>query len=225
MRQIVLDTETTGLDAKEHRIIEIACLEMESRVPTGRSFHHYFNPEREIDPEATKVHGFTWESLKQKPLFAGIAHEFIEFITGAELLAHNAPFDVAFLNEEMARINLPPIEKTCAKITDTLTIARRKHTGRRNDLDTLCRRYGVDNTARDLHGAMLDAQLLMRTYLLMTGGQSNMELAQEYTAPTMQQRQDSTASNSTPEDRSLKIVMATEAERELHAAIMARICQ
>ncbi len=175
MRQIVLDTETTGLHVEEgHRIIEIGCLEMIDRKITGNQFHYYINPEREVEADALSVHGVNNAFLKDKPLFNTIAKEFIDFIMGAELVIHNAPFDLSFLNNELmlSRQGFKPLTEYCAVI-DTLQIARQLHVGQRNSLDALCKRYSIDNSKRDLHGALLDAHLLMQVYLAMTGGQGS----------------------------------------------------
>ncbi len=178
MRQVVLDTETTGLEAAQgHRIIEIGCVEVCNRRLTNRHYHQYLNPERKIDAGAMDIHGITDEFVADKPLFAAVAAEFLEFIDGAELIIHNAPFDVGFLNAELAR--LPGPKKTiegCAKITDSLVMARQKHPGQRNSLDALCQRYHVDNSQRDLHGALLDAEILADVFLAMTGGQTALAL-------------------------------------------------
>jgi len=181
MRRIVLDTETTGLEPGEgHRIIELAGLEMTDRRPTGRHFHRFLNPERAIDIAATQVHGMTAEDLADKPRFADIAEEFLEFVAGAELLIHNAPFDVAFLNAELTRIGRPAIDSVCT-VTDTLMLARETHPGKKNSLDALCERYFVNNANRTLHGALLDARLLGECYLAMTRGQES--LVMELEAP------------------------------------------
>ncbi|MBN7768975.1 DNA polymerase III subunit epsilon [Marinobacter daepoensis] len=177
MRQIVLDTETTGIDPNEgHRIIEIGCVEVIERELTGRNYHVYINPEREVEAEAITVHGITNEFLADKPKFAEIADEFFDFIKGAELVIHNAAFDVGFMDSEFAR--LKPVRKTAdhCGVVDTLAIARKKHPGQKNNLDALCKRYGVDNSNRDLHGALLDAEILADVYLLMTGGQTALSL-------------------------------------------------
>ncbi len=176
-RQIVLDTETTGLSASDgHRIIEIGCVEMENRRLTGRTFHQYVNPERDIDEGAMEVHGLTLEMLSDKPLFEHIADEFIAFIDSAEILIHNAPFDVGFLNAELKRLKRDPLQTYCGEITDTLAMARELHPGRRNSLDVLCDRYGVSNAHRKLHGALLDSELLADVYLAMTRGQDSLEI-------------------------------------------------
>ncbi len=175
MRQIFLDTETTGLyPAQGHRIIEIAAVEMINRRPTNNHFHAYLNPEREIDPAAQEVHGITLEFLQDKPLFASVAQEMLDFIRGAELIIHNAPFDVGFLNSELGRIGLQPIETNCDKITDTLKMAKDSRPGQRNNLDALCRHFGINNAKRTLHGALLDAELLAEVYMAMTRGQDSL---------------------------------------------------
>jgi DNA polymerase-3 subunit epsilon len=172
-RQIVLDTETTGLELSQaHRVIEIGCIELTHRRVTGTPFHHYLNPEREIDAGALDVHGITRESLAAKPRFADIAASLVEYLRGAELIIHNAEFDVGFLNMELARAGRTErVEQLCT-VTDSLTLARRLHPGQKNSLDALCKRFGVDNSHRDLHGALLDARLLADVYLAMTGGQA-----------------------------------------------------
>lgn len=170
-RLIVLDTETTGLSPQDgHRIIEIGCVELIKRRLTGRHYHVYINPNRTIDDGAIAVHGITNEFLQDRPYFADIADEFIDFIRGAELVIHNAPFDVGFINHEFAKLSLGTV-KEYSKVFDTLAYARKKHAGQRNSLDALCKRYGIDNSHRDLHGALLDAQILADVFLLMTGGQ------------------------------------------------------
>ncbi len=175
-RQIVLDTETTGLNPKEgHRIIEIGCVELINRRLTGNHFHVYINPEREIDQGAIDVHGITNEFLQDKPKFKDIVDDYAGFTEGAELIIHNAPFDVGFLNHELSLIagETRRIE-TLSTVFDTLAFARKKHPGARNTLDALCKRYGIDNSHRELHGALLDAEILADVYLLMTGGQSSL---------------------------------------------------
>jgi DNA polymerase III subunit epsilon len=178
MRQIVLDTETTGLEPAEgHRIIEIGCVELINRRPTERTFHQYLNPDREIDRAAEDVHGLSNAFLADKPRFHEVAAEFLAFINGAELVIHNAAFDVGFLDAELARLEPrgPAIAQVCA-VLDTLMLARQAHPGQRNSLDALCKRYSVDNSGRDLHGALLDARLLAEVYLAMTGGQAELVL-------------------------------------------------
>ena len=175
MRQIVLDTETTGLDPTlGHRIIEIAAIEMVNRRITGRDYHCYVNPEREIDPGAMEVHGISNEFLADKPRFADIAPDFLKFIEGGELIIHNAPFDVAFLNAELEQLGREAVTEFCEMVTDTLKIARELHPGKRNSLDALCERYAIDNSARTLHGALLDTRLLAEVYLAMTRGQESL---------------------------------------------------
>ena len=183
MRRIVLDTETTGLEpGAGHRIIEVACLELNGRRATGRHFHRYVNPERAIDAAASQVHGLTLEDLADKPRFADIADELLEFVDGAELLIHNAPFDVAFLDEELKRIGRPGIASFCT-VSDTLELARDLHPGKKNSLDALCERYMINNAHRTLHGALLDARLLAEVYLAMTRGQES--LVMELDSPAM----------------------------------------
>jgi len=178
MRQIVLDVETTGLEAAAgHRIIEIGCVEILNRRPTGQKFHRYLNPERDIDAGALAVHGIDSARLQQAPKFAEIIDELLAFISGAELIIHNAPFDVGFLDAEFARMpgGARTVVSLC-KVLDTLALARSLHPGQRNSLDALCKRYSVDNTKRELHGALLDAGILVDVYLAMTGGQSALAL-------------------------------------------------
>lgn len=178
MRQVVLDTETTGLEvSQDHRIIEIGCVELINRRLTGRSYHQYINPQREVDQGAYEVHGISNEFLADKPLFAEVSGEFLEFVRGAELVIHNAPFDLGFLNHELKKLTAksPPIEQLCS-VVDTLVMARQRHPGQKNNLDALCKRYDVDNSRRDLHGALLDAEILAQLYIAMTGGQVAMSL-------------------------------------------------
>ena len=178
MRHIILDTETTGLEPSDgHRIIEIGCLELCHRRPSGRRFHYYLNPDRPVDPAAVEVHGLDDRFLADKPRFPEVAQEFVEFIRGAELVIHNAAFDVGFLNHELARLGEAwGRVEDYATVTDTLAWARQLHPGQRNSLDALCKRYQVDNSRRELHGALLDAQLLADVYLAMTGGQVTLSL-------------------------------------------------
>ena len=173
-RQVVLDTETTGLDAAlGHRIIEIGAVEVVNRQPTGATYHVYLNPEREIDAGAVAVHGITVEFLADKPRFADAARDFLEFVRDAELVIHNAPFDVGFLNAELKRLDDGPLSRYCG-VLDTLKLARELHPGQKNNLDALCKRYQVDNSGRNFHGALLDAQLLAEVYLAMTRGQESL---------------------------------------------------
>lgn len=176
MRQIVLDTETTGLQPSSgHRIIEIGCIELINRKMTGKQYHQYINPERDIEEGAQAVHGITNEFLRDKPVFTTVVAEFMQFISGAELIIHNAAFDTGFINHELslARQKWKPITEYC-RVTDTLAIARKLHVGQRNSLDALCKRYAIDNSQRELHGALLDAHLLAQVYLAMTGGQGSL---------------------------------------------------
>ena len=220
MRQIVLDTETTGLEASQgHRIIEIGCVELVNRKLTGNHFHQYVKPEREIDQGAIEVHGITNEFLEDKPLFARIAADFVEFIRDAELIIHNAPFDLGFLDAELQRIpgQYPAVRDMCA-VVDTLVMARAKHPGQRNNLDALCQRYDVDNSQRDLHGALLDAEILADVYLAMTGGQTTFQLS-DATAnsgdggPGSQQ-----IKRLSPDRPALPVIRATAEERTAHAS-------
>lgn len=184
MRQIVLDTETTGLETSEgHRIIEIGCVELVERRYTGRTLHYYLNPQRESDAGALETHGLTTEFLADKPLFSEVADKFLEFVDGAELIIHNAPFDVGFINYELSLLgeHLGTIQERC-RILDSLVLARQLYPGQRVSLDALCRRFGVDNSNRELHGALLDARLLAEVYLLMTGGQVGLSLGGESSA-------------------------------------------
>ncbi|MEW6353262.1 MAG: DNA polymerase III subunit epsilon [Pseudomonadota bacterium] len=178
MRQIILDTETTGLEpAQGHRIIEIGCVELINRRPSKNHFHHYLQPDRPIDPGAKEVHGISDEFLADKPRFKDIAAEFLDFIKGAELIIHNAAFDVAFLNNELRLLDPPRGEVTqYCKVLCTLTLARKMHPGQKNTLDALCKRYTVDNSQRTRHGALLDAEILADVYLAMTGGQASLSL-------------------------------------------------
>lgn len=176
-RLVFLDTETTGLDPRlGHRIIEVAAVEAVGRDLTGKQLHCYLDPEREIDPGATAVHGFTWDDLRGNPKFAMIADELLEFISGARVVIHNAAFDISFIDQELARLHAPPIAKCHVKITDSLLLAREKFPGKRNSLDALCDRLGVDNSHRNLHGALLDARLLAEVYFALTRGQGMLEI-------------------------------------------------
>ncbi len=211
MRQIILDTETTGLDPKQgHRIIEVAGVEMVNRRLTGKHFHRYINPQREIDAGAQQVHGISLEFLQDKPLFRDIAGEFLEYVGDAELIIHNAPFDVGFLNAELGLLGLERIDSRCA-ITDTLKKAKEMRPGQRNNLDALCRFYQIDNSGRTLHGALLDAELLAEVYLAMTRGQDSLMI--ELDEPTSQDI-DTPLSSSGP--RNLFVLSATPEELAAH---------
>lgn len=216
MRQIVLDTETTGLETRDdHRIIEIGCVELRSRRATGNNFWHYLQPDRRIDEGAIAVHGITNEMLEEKPRFADVAEEFVEYLRGAELIIHNAAFDVGFLDHEFAKLPKPPppISEWCT-ITDTLTMAREMHPGQRNSLDALCKRYDVDNSGRDVHGALLDAQLLAEVYLAITGGQQTIELAADEEGG--EQRE--VVRLFTPSAQRPRVITASDNEQAEHAA-------
>ena len=215
-RQIILDTETTGLEVNQnHRLIEIGCLEMKNRRATGNNFHHYVNPERAVDPGAQQVHGISNEFLSSKPLFATIAAELWDYLKGAELIIHNAAFDVGFLDMEFARVGRGQKLSDICTITDTLSMARRMNPGQKASLDALCKRYGVDNTGRDLHGALLDARLLADVYLAMTGGQSRLTLDAANAAGETP-RQSRLAELLPPQHASLREIHATEKEQAAH---------
>lgn len=222
-RQVVLDTETTGLStADDHRIIEVGCVEIINRRLTGRNFHQYINPQREIDAGAIEVHGITNDALADKPLFADIADEFLAFVEGAELIIHNAPFDVGFLNHELGKMpdQQTRIETICS-VLDTLKMARDRHPGQKNNLDSLCKRYDVDNTNRELHGALLDAEILADVYLAMTGGQVSLSLAAEQPAVTDHQQKDSIITSSAQQKR--KVIKASEDELAAHQAMLEKL--
>jgi DNA polymerase-3 subunit epsilon len=223
-RIVVLDTETTGLSPEQgHRIIEIGCVELVNRRLTGNRFHVYINPERVIDDGAIEVHGITNEFLEDKPRFSGIAEDFLAFVQGAELVIHNAPFDVGFINHEFALLDAPlaPITEYC-QVFDTLAFARQKHPGQRNSLDALCKRYGVDNSQRELHGALLDAEILADVYLLMTGGQFSLldEAAETQTAAVVESGAVPRIATDRPR---LKVIACTPEELEAHQQRLAAI--
>lgn len=226
MRQIVLDTETTGLEvALGHRVIEIGCVELVSRRPTGRTFHRYLNPERDIDEAAEAVHGISRARLANEPRFAEVADEFLRFVEGAELVIHNAAFDVGFLNAELRRLpgEPRPLETLC-NVLDTLGLARELHPGQRNNLDALCKRYGVDNSRRDFHGALLDARILADVYLAMTGGQSALALGEER-AGSRGAAAGSEARAQVRPTVPLRVVAATGPELAAHEAMLERIAK
>jgi len=217
MRRIVLDTETTGLESEAgHRIIEVACLELHGRRPTGRHFHRFMNPERPIDPAATQVHGLNAEDLLDKPRFADIVDEFLEFVQGAELLIHNAPFDVAFLDAELARVDKPRLEAVCT-VSCTLAMAREMHPGKKNSLNALCERYAVDHSQRTLHGALLDAQLLADVWLAMTRGQETLDITHA-DAPSS-----AAPAHEASVQARLHVTRASAEEQARHAAMCERI--
>ena len=226
MRQIVLDTETTGLEPElGHRIIEIGCIELVNRRPSGRTFHKYLNPEREIEEGALAVHGITRADLDGKPRFSDIAEELLLFINGAELVIHNAAFDVTFLDAELARMQgqLRTVGGVC-RVLDTLALARSTHPGQRNNLDALCKRYSIDNSRRELHGALLDARILADVYLAMTGGQATLELA-ESIAPGGATEGASTVRALVRPSIPLVVIAASEEELAAHAAMLAIIAK
>lgn len=217
MRQIVLDTETTGLDpAQGHRIIEIGCLEILNRRISGATYHVYLDPEREIDAGAVQVHGLTREFLADKPRFADVARDFLEFVRDAELIIHNAPFDVGFLDAELARLQDGPVKNYCG-VVDTLKLAKQLHPGQKNNLDALCKRYAVDNSGRAFHGALLDAQLLAEVYLAMTRGQESLGI--EVAPPPR------TSAGGTARRGALTVIPASEVERAAHAAYLAGLAK
>ncbi len=224
-RQVVLDTETTGLStADDHRIIEIGCVEIINRRLTGQNFHQYINPEREIDAGAMEVHGITPEFLADKPLFADIADEFLAFIDGAELIIHNAPFDVGFLDHELRKIpDQQTTITTICSVLDTLKMARDRHPGQKNNLDALCKRYDVDNTNRELHGALLDAEILADVYLAMTGGQVSLSLAAEQATPQQQSQADNIISAGS--QKPAKVIKASDEELAAHEAMLEKLQQ
>ncbi|WP_303905402.1 DNA polymerase III subunit epsilon [Thiohalomonas denitrificans] len=223
MRQIVLDTETTGLEYRDgHRIIEVGCVELLNRRLTGNNYHVYLQPDRLIDSGAMEVHGITNEFLADKPRFEDIVEDFLAYIQGAELVIHNAPFDVGFINNELTLLGRKSgsIGKLCS-VLDTLFLARRLHPGQKNNLDALCKRYGVDNTRRDLHGALLDAEILADVYLGMTGGQTALSLGSGTTGT------DSSTEvgirRITAERPPLKVVRATDVELSAHQAALTAV--
>jgi DNA polymerase-3 subunit epsilon len=221
VRQVVLDTETTGLAADQgHRIIEIGCIEIVARRLTGRTLHLYLNPEREIDEAATEVHGMTWDDLRDKPRFAEVADRVVAFVEGAEVLIHNAAFDLSFLDAELARLGRGRLRERCAGVVDTLAMAREMYPGKRNSLDALCDRLGVSNAHRTLHGALLDAELLAEVWLAMTRGQDSFEIALEGDPGTA-----FGALGGEWPPRGLRVLEPTAAERAAHAGELAAIAR
>ncbi len=219
MRQIILDTETTGLDPNQgHRIIEVAAVEMINRRLTGNHLHRYVNPDRDIDAGAMQVHGITPEFLQDKPRFADIAREFVDFIEGAELIIHNAPFDVGFLNMELRLLEMTPLTSWCGHVTDTLAMAKALRPGQRNNLDALCKHYGVDNAARTLHGALVDCELLAAVYLALTRGQESLSIGLEM------RRADSAQSAARARPRPLLLPASAE-ELEAHTRLLDAIAR
>jgi DNA polymerase-3 subunit epsilon len=224
MRQVVLDTETTGLEVEQqHRVIEIGCVELFNRRLTGRRFHRYLNPERDIDEGAQAVHGLSREQLSKEPTFAQIQAEFLEFVQGAELVIHNAPFDVAFLDAEFGRLGVAaaaPLKVTdLCRVLDTLALARQMHPGQRNSLDALCKRYSVDNSHREHHGALLDARILAEVYLAMTGGQATFTLSEE--SDTARSRARAAAPQRFSHGVRIVVVKASEEELAAHEHALA----
>jgi DNA polymerase-3 subunit epsilon len=223
MRQLILDTETTGLDPRQgHRIIELAGLEVVNRRATGRTVHFYLDPEREIDAGATEVHGMTWEDLKGKPKFRDVAAEFLEVARGAEWIIHNAPFDVAFLDVEFALAGLPPCCDVYGGLVDTLALARETFPGKRNSLDALCERFGIDNAHRTLHGALLDAQLLAEVWLTMTRGQESLTIDIGAAGPAAAAGAATGGGNAGPRP-ALKVIVPTADEAAAHAEYLAAL--
>lgn len=218
MREIIFDTETTGLDNKEDRVIEIGGLELDNHFPTGKTIHIYINPgDRKVHPDALAVHGITDEFLKDKPVFADVAEEIAEFFAGAKWVAHNANFDMGFINAEFARLGLPPISDSL--VVDTLALARRKHPMGPNSLDALCRRYGIDNSHRTKHGALLDSELLAEVYIEMTGGR---QAALGFGGPADGDASGEGGAGSTPAIQRPNPLPSriTEAERKAHQAML-----
>ncbi len=218
MRQIVLDTETTGLEPRGgHRIIEIGCVELMRRRLTRNNFHQYLQPDREIDAGAVEVHGITTEFLSDKPRFTDIVDDFLSYIEGAELIIHNAPFDVGFINHELQLLGtrFGRLEDYCT-VLDTLAMARKLHPGQRNSLDALCKRYQVDNSQRDLHGALLDAEILADVYLSMTGGQVKLALSSEEQQVSSGKKGDEGLRRLAENRPALKVVRASEEELRRH---------
>jgi DNA polymerase-3 subunit epsilon len=215
VRQVVLDTETTGLDpGLGHRVIEIACVEVVNRRVTDTDFHLYLNPDRDSDPGALQVHGLTSEFLRDKPRFKEVVGEFLEFVDGSELIIHNAPFDLGFLDAELERLDLPPLGRSIAGVTDSLRLAKSLHPGRRNSLDALCERYGIDKSSRTLHGALIDARLLAEVYLAMTRGQESLVMdSGESKAASGPMRIDAT-------EFDLLVLKASASELAAHAATL-----
>jgi DNA polymerase-3 subunit epsilon len=218
VRQIILDTETTGLEPEQgHRIVELACVELVNRRFTRQSLHHYLNPEREIDAGAQQVHGLTFEFLQEKPKFADVVDDFLAFVAGAELIIHNAAFDVGFLNAELARLGKGAVTDYCECITDTLRMAKDLHPGKRNSLDMLCERYMVNNSGRTLHGALLDAELLAEVFLAMTRGQESLVI------DTLLGMGSEGRLNTMPKVRKLTILRASYDEQAAHLQQLEKI--
>lgn len=221
MRQIILDTETTGLEwSQGHNIIEIGCVEMQRRRLTGNHYHQYIKPDREIDQEAMAVHGITHEFLEDKPRFKGIADEFLEFIRGAELIIHNATFDIGFIDAELERNGYGVRVADICTITDSLRLARSKHPGQKNNLNALCKRYGIDNSHRELHGALLDSEILADVYLALTGGQTSLLLSDH---TETQEGDEAIIKRVGAESLDLPVLVATNEEIEAHELFLDRL--
>ena len=221
-RQIILDTETTGLDFKTgHRIIEIGCIEIVNRKFTGNEYHTYINPDRDSDEGALRVHGLTTDFLSDKPRFSDIYEDFISFIKGSELLIHNAEFDVGFLDNEIKLVSkdFKPLEKEVIKITDTLQIAREKHPGQRNSLDALVNRYEINGYDRELHGALLDSKILGDVYLSMTGGQSTLD----FTTNDSREKNLEEVKEKTSSSKKLKVIKVSDKEKARHLEYLAKM--
>lgn len=217
MRQIFLDTETTGLDpAQGHRIIEVAAVEVINRRLTGNRYHRYINPEREIDVGAQAVHGISLERLQGEPLFGDIAREFLDFISGAELIIHNAPFDIGFLDAELGLLDLGKVSGVCPDVIDTLKMAKDLHPGQRNNLDALCKRYGIDNSNRTLHGALLDAELLADVYIAMTRGQESLVME-------IEMHSDTSHDTAFTRQHPLKVIKADAEESAAHDQVLSSL--
>jgi DNA polymerase-3 subunit epsilon len=215
MRQIFLDTETTGLDpAQGHRIIEVAAVEVVNRRFTGNRYHRYLNPDRDIDAGAQAVHGISIERLQGEPRFGDIAREFLDFIAGAELVIHNAPFDIGFLNSELGMLDMGRVADVCASTIDTLKMAKELHPGQRNNLDALCKRYGVDNSNRTMHGALLDAELLADVYMAMTRGQESLMMDIGFSS-------DGVVETGFIRQQPLSVIAASAEEDQAHAEYLA----
>jgi len=217
MRQIALDTETTGINFSDgHRVIEIGCIELDNRRVTGREYHCYLNPERDIDEGAARVHGLTLDKLEGEPLFKDVVDEFLEFISDSELIIHNAEFDLGFLNNELSLVGQSESSiESYAMVLDTLKMARGMHPGKKNSLDALCNRYEIDRSMRQVHGALIDAELLAKVYLAMTGGQEDLNLEQ---IPNIKKnRRNNVKANN---DLSLRVIPANASELEAHEAFL-----
>ena len=217
MRQIALDTETTGIDFTDgHRVIEIGCIEMDNRRITGQEYHCYLNPERDIDEGAARVHGLTLDKLKGEPLFKDVVDEFLKFISDSELIIHNAKFDLGFLNNELSLIGQSESSiESYAMVLDTLKMARGMHPGKKNSLDALCNRYEIDRSMRQVHGALIDAELLAKVYLVMTGGQETLDL--EQVSNIQKSKKNNVKANN---DLSLKVIQANASELEAHETFL-----